>query len=1495
MPSNTTLVLRRPDGALFVLWYPSTGWSATVTLPSTGTYSLLLDPSQAGAGAVTLSVATAGGARSSPARLTHGLGISAPRPTAAVWTPAKDRAPATGKPRPPARAHARAATAPVLKARVPRPSARPRARPKAKQAGGITAEMRRYRGAGSRTWHPAKSEMKGNWYADRPASPWARVPSRQAIAGHTGLAGQVLAIDGTPLHGVAVRLDGSRRTVHTDEAGRFLVTAATGGHRVLVVDGGADGGGDDYGRYETGVDLVADRTTTLDQTVWLTKLDPDGDVTLPSPTRSATVITNPNVPGLEVRLPAGSVIKDRQGRVLHHLNVSPISVDRPPFPLPRFLSWPTYFTVQPGGAYASKGAQIIYPNYANIPAHQRVDFWNYDPHGKGWFVYGHGTVTADRRQIVPDPGVRVWEFTGAMISSSGAPPATSPTGHTSGGDPVDLASGLFTYEKTDLQVADPAIPITVRRSYRPGDGNSYSFGVGTTSDYDIHLWSVSNYTSAELVLPDGGRVHLVRTSPGSSFSDAVYEARGAPGRWAGARMVWNQADNGWNLQVADGTIYVFGEYAPLQAIRDRFGHQLTLTRIGGPNGAIRQLTAPYGRWVRFTYDAANRVTEARDNAGRTVSYTYTSGDNSRLATSTDADGRTTTYAYDAHGRMETITDPRGITYLTNEYDDATGRVARQTMADGGVYDFAYQTASGPHPNCDYTCLQEHVTQTTVTEPGGGVRRVSFDDAGYLVSDVVDADGAHPREVTYTRQSGTGLVTRTTDALGRKTDYSYDDRGRITSVERAVGTPQAATTSIEYEAGTNQPTTITDPLSHVTEWSYDTLHRLTGVTDATGRETTYQYHDAEALPDSTTDAGGAVTSFTFSDGDLTSVTDARGVIRRYVDAAGYLSREVDATGRSASYERDPAGNLTAVDQGGRRTTFAYDGNDNLVSLTNPRGHSRTATYDVMDNLSSQTDELGRTETYVYDHEGDRTRRTDRRGYTTAYAYDATRRLTQIGYQADVDGTDPLSTVDLGYDDADRLTSADDFDNGSYSYTYDALDAPTLVATPEGDIASTFDLAGRRTSTSAAGVTTTYSYDDADRIAEVAMGMNAATFSYDSAGRRHQVTLPNEIGQTLTYDGSGDVTGIEYEQDGDPVGDLGYAYDASGRRTASWGSLSRVVLPAALSSATYDAANQVITSGGRSFAYDDDGHLLDDGVSEYSWDARGSLTSVAGPGASTQSFSYDWAGFRSARTIGGVETRYLRQDGEVVRELSGGVTSASSLDDPAGGPPLARVTASSTSTLASDALGDVVAELDVDGTATTSYGYGPFGQTISYGLPSDNTYRFAGTQDDGNGLAYAQHRYYDTTTGRFLSEDPLGLAGGDVNYYRYVGNDPINWADPNGLTRKDSGAGTGPDTGSSGPGTSPPNTIPGGPTIDSSSSTPRPGPIPLTGPPNTTRVREKENGDGTIRVYGPDGNPIRDVDFGHDHGAGDPHVHDWAPPGTGGPSRLPGRPPEPGDLP
>jgi hypothetical protein len=266
-------------------------------------------------------------------------------------------------------------------------------------------------------------------------------------------------------------------------------------------------------------------------------------VRIPSPTREAMVIATPRIPGLELHLPANTTIRDRDGRIVREISLTKIPVDQPPFPLPAGVETPVYFTAQPGGAYihtagyGPKGASLVYPGGPRLYPGDEVNFWHYDPEQKGWHVYGLGQVTLDGRQVRPNPGVSLYAFTGAMI---GAPWTPGPPGSYGppDSDPVDLSTGQFVMEKTDLVVQD-VIPLVLTRTYYSGDSGARPFGIGSTFPYAMFLWSANQYTEVDLILPTGKRIHYVRTSGGRGFQDAVFEHTASPTAFFKSVIDWN--------------------------------------------------------------------------------------------------------------------------------------------------------------------------------------------------------------------------------------------------------------------------------------------------------------------------------------------------------------------------------------------------------------------------------------------------------------------------------------------------------------------------------------------------------------------------------------------------------------------------------------------------------------------------------------------------------------------------------------------------------------------------------------------------------------------------------------------------------------------------------------------------------------------------------------------------------------------------------------------
>src|SRR5206468_5315006 len=106
------------------------------------------------------------------------------------------------------------------------------------------------------------------------------------------------------------------------------------------------------------------------------------------------------------------------------------------------------------GTPSPLGVRMILPNHDQLPAGTRLALWSYDAWQGGWYTYGHGTVSADARQIVPDAGVDLKRVTCYFTIGLPATFFGPIPGGMKDGDPVDLATGFFTHEKTDLVVPD---------------------------------------------------------------------------------------------------------------------------------------------------------------------------------------------------------------------------------------------------------------------------------------------------------------------------------------------------------------------------------------------------------------------------------------------------------------------------------------------------------------------------------------------------------------------------------------------------------------------------------------------------------------------------------------------------------------------------------------------------------------------------------------------------------------------------------------------------------------------------------------------------------------------------------------------------------------------------------------------------------------------------------------------------------------------------------
>jgi RHS repeat-associated protein len=561
-------------------------------------------------------------------------------------------------------------------------------------------------------------------------------------------------------------------------------------------------------------------------------------------------------------------------------------------------------------------------------------------------------------------------------------------------------------------------------------------------------------------------------------------------------------------------------------------------------------------------------------------------------------------------------------------------------------------------------------------------------------------------------------------------------------------------------------------------SYDIQGDVTSVTDALGNSSTFKYDSAGRLS-GITDPNGSTAQFSYSGTDQVSITDSLGrSITQFFDGAGRRISVTNPLGQTTQYQYDPLNNVTKItDPLAGSTLVTYDANGNTLTVADPVNPSTptTYTYDSMNRVATRRDPLGNTESFQYDANGNLSQFTDRRGKVATFSYDALDRLMFAGYGMQA-GPTYESTVTYTYDAGNRLVQVADSASGTFTLGHDNLDRLTSETGPQGTISYTYDAAARRiTSTVAGQATVNYTYDAANRLTQISQGTATVSFGYDAVGRRGSLTVPNGITVNYNYDAASELTGLTYSLGAMSLGSLSYAYDNNGLRTSTAGSYARTGLPNPLTTAAYNANNELTTWGGANLSYDANGNLTGDGTHTYAWDARNRLIAI--DGGSTASFAYDPFGRRTGKTILGTTTSYLYDNNNLVQELSGASASANWLTGLLDDEYFTRTDSSGVRNFLADALGTTIALADSTGTIQTQYTVEPYGNTTTGGAATTNSVVYAAREMDLANLYFFRARYYNPQLGRFISEDPAGFEAG-MNFYAYVHNSPIDFADPTG---------------------------------------------------------------------------------------------------------------------
>jgi RHS repeat-associated protein len=890
--------------------------------------------------------------------------------------------------------------------------------------------------------------------------------------------------------------------------------------------------------------------------------------------------------------------------------------------------------------------------------------------------------------------------------------------------------------------------------------------------------ALSGFTAAQIGVPSEDGTELYQFSAEGRHLSTINTLTGA------TRYTFNYDSVGRLISVTDGdnnvtTIQRNGAGQPT-GIVSPFNQTTSFTLDA--SGYLAAITNPASEASQFTYTADGLLTLKKDPRNNQNTFTYDSG--GRLIRDDDAAAGFQTLARAEQTSSYTVTHNTALNRTTDYQVQnlANGDQQRTNTLPSGLQTNLLERPNGTSTftDPDGTVTNETqaadprwrmqaplVTNRTITTPGALNFNRTFTRAVTLSNpadpltlatqnDTITINGrnymdnymAATRTFVFTTPTGR-TTTTTTDTQSRTiaqtfanlnpANYTYDARGRLATATFGSGMEARGFTYSYHTmgAGNGALASITNPLTQVTGYGYDPAWRVNQIT----------------LPDTRVIGFGYDAS-----GNLTSVIPpgrpAHALAYNAVNLlASYTPPAVPGTG-ATQYTYNLDRQLTMVTRPDALTiNYAYDAAGRLSTLTTPSG-VYTHTYSgTTGNLTGITAPDSQTLAFTYD--GSLLTNTT---WSGAVAGSVSRTFNNFFLPASqsVNGS---NTVNFTYDNDNLLTGA-----GSLAITRHAQN-------------------GLITDTTLSNVTDMRGYNNFGELTSYSASFNATslfstTFTRDKLGRITQKVESIQGGAANTYDYTYDATGRLTQVKLNTVTISAYVYDSNDNRTSFNGTTT----------GAYDNQDRMTAYGAATYTYTANGELLTKTVgamtTNYTYDVLGNLRNVTLPDTTQIEYVYDGLNRRVGKKVGGVlQQGFLYQNQlKPVAELDGSNNLLSRfVYGTRFNVPDYVVKGGVTYRIISDHLGSVRLVVDVaTGAVAQRMDYDEFGVVTLDTAPGFQPFGFAGgLYDSQTKLVHFGARDYDAETGRWTVKDPLLFDGGDSNLYAYVGNDPINRIDPNGL--------------------------------------------------------------------------------------------------------------------
>lgn len=790
----------------------------------------------------------------------------------------------------------------------------------------------------------------------------------------------------------------------------------------------------------------------------------------------------------------------------------------------------------------------------------------------------------------------------------------------------------------------------------------------------------------------------------------------------------------------------------------------TTTFAYNDEGDLISKTEPYNRTTTYQYDSLGRLTQATNALGGIIAYAY--DNNGNLTSLTDPLNRTTAFSYSPEGNLLTVTDAKSNT-TTYTYD-AFGNILTVQDAKGGIVTNTYDSANQLHLGVSNALSVQDQKLNPATA-------FTYDNMNRLLT-TTDGQGRQ-HLFTYDHQ---GNLTVRQDARSQITNYAYDGLNRLVNIDYPAGSDVHFTLD---EVG--NATQIVDSLG-TTGVAYDELNRPTAVSWPGAGSIQYQYDAAGNLSRMIYPSGTIVDYVYNSNNELIRVKKDSVLLVEYTyDSLGRrIKKEFpNSNPKSTFYYFDSASQLTKIrnladippDDGGpgcflKGTLITMaDGSSKPIEqikageqvLSFDQKSSKTVIATVIKPLVHEKD----TDEYLI--------------INGKVSVTGVHRFFRQGRWVKADKLkigDILLKTDLSQERITlikRMKAKEKLTvyNLEVARFHNYFAAGLLVHNRKPEIEQEGLLEEEGNPNAFAHSiknvfdTTLLPFKIETVEADTLPALSSQfIYTYDNAGNRLTMSAPNGL-HNYGYDNIYQLLGVSGAQTHN------YTYDAAGNRLTADGT-------------NYSAnnLNQYSVVGASDFTYDNNGNLTSDGSKTFSYDYENRLSMVSG--LSSAVYVYDAFGRRVRKTVNGVVTNYVYDGDRIIEERNGsGALVATYVYGDGIDEVLTMTRASQTYYYFYDGLGSVTDITNATGEVVESYSYDVYG-VPNHTSTIGNRFYFTGREyDSESGLYYYRARHYNPVIGRFLQQDPLDLIP-DINVYRYVGNNPINWIDPWGLEGKKS---------------------------------------------------------------------------------------------------------------